>query len=133
MAFNDFVTTELPLRPAVAVDGTQGQILVRSSNPLAARQMVWADVNSIISGSSVKINNSRTNQDIVTLWQCAPTILVPNGYAKLASSSLLASYKYDGLVQDPSITVGATGLIQAAGILTAVTTTWYNITLEPGG
>ena len=41
--FNDFVQTELPLRPFVATDGTAGQTLVRSSNPLAPRELIWAD------------------------------------------------------------------------------------------
>lgn len=41
--FNDFVQTELPLRPFVATDGTAGQTLVRSNNPLAPRELVWAD------------------------------------------------------------------------------------------
>ena len=41
--FNDFVQTELPLRPFVAVDGNAGQTLVRSTNPLAPRELVWAD------------------------------------------------------------------------------------------
>jgi hypothetical protein len=41
--FTDFVQTELPKRPFVAADGAAGQVLVRSTNPLAAREMVWAD------------------------------------------------------------------------------------------
>lgn len=41
--FTDFVSTELPKRPFTDSDGTPGQILVRSSNPLAVREMVWAD------------------------------------------------------------------------------------------
>lgn len=40
--FNDFVQTELPLRPFVRTDGQEGQTLVRSNNPLAPREMVWA-------------------------------------------------------------------------------------------
>lgn len=45
MAFNDFVQIELPKRPFVNVDGAAGQMLVRSNNPLAPRELVWADVN----------------------------------------------------------------------------------------
>ena len=41
--FNDFVSAELPKRPFTSGDGAAGQILVRSTNPLAAREMVWAD------------------------------------------------------------------------------------------
>ena len=41
--FADFVQTELPLRPFVSTDGAAGQTLVRSTNPLAVRELVWAD------------------------------------------------------------------------------------------
>lgn len=41
--FTDFVTIELPKRPFVETDGAPGQMLVRSDNPLAARQLVWVD------------------------------------------------------------------------------------------
>jgi hypothetical protein len=41
--FNDFVQTELPLRPFVRDDGAAGQILARSNNPLAPREVVWVD------------------------------------------------------------------------------------------
>lgn len=44
--FTDFVSTELPKRPFTSGDGLAGQILVRSSNPLAVREMVWADAPS---------------------------------------------------------------------------------------
>lgn len=46
MNFNDFITTELPLRPFVSTDGVAGQTLVRSNNPLAPREMVWADTGT---------------------------------------------------------------------------------------
>jgi hypothetical protein len=41
--FNDFIQTELPLRPFTRTDGTAGQVLVRSNNPLAPREAVWVD------------------------------------------------------------------------------------------
>jgi len=43
MAFNDFIQTELPLRPFVLTDGAPGQSLVRSNNPLAPRELTWVD------------------------------------------------------------------------------------------
>lgn len=43
--FEEFVQTELPLRPFVATDGAAGQVLVRSSNPLAPRQLEWANIS----------------------------------------------------------------------------------------
>lgn len=42
--FTDFVTLELPKRPFTNSDGAPGQVLVRSSNPLAVRELVWADM-----------------------------------------------------------------------------------------
>lgn len=51
--FNDFVSTELPKRPFTEADGQPGQMLVRSSNPQAARQLVWADVPTGGSAGSV--------------------------------------------------------------------------------
>ena len=42
--FEEFVQTELPLRPFVSTDGVAGQVLVRSANPLAPRQLEWVDI-----------------------------------------------------------------------------------------
>jgi len=52
LAFSDFVQVELPLRPFVAVDGVAGQTLVRSTNPLAPRELVWVDTSGGGSGQS---------------------------------------------------------------------------------
>lgn len=41
--FTDFVSVELPKRPFTEGDGLPGQMLIRSSNPLAIRELVWAD------------------------------------------------------------------------------------------
>ena len=41
--FNSFVQLELPRRPFVGTDGAPGQILVRSNNPLAVRELIWSD------------------------------------------------------------------------------------------
>lgn len=49
MNFSDFVSTELPLRPFVSTDGVAGQTLVRSNNPLAPRELVWADTGTGLS------------------------------------------------------------------------------------
>lgn len=42
--FDDFVITELPKRPFTQSDGAPGQVLVRSTNTLASRELVWADM-----------------------------------------------------------------------------------------
>lgn len=94
--------------------------------------MVWVDASTLGSGGSgsAKIQYSRQNVDIVTAWQCMPMVLVPTGQAKLASTSLLATYKYDGLVSDTSIDVASIGLIQTGGVLSATVTTWQTVTGE---
>lgn len=43
-AFEDFIALELPKRPFTAGDGAAGQVLMRSSNPLAVRELVWGDM-----------------------------------------------------------------------------------------
>ncbi|MEO5344212.1 MAG: hypothetical protein H7842_12920 [Gammaproteobacteria bacterium SHHR-1] len=43
-ALEAFVNIELPKRPFVNSDGAAGQVLVRSGNPLAVRELVWADM-----------------------------------------------------------------------------------------
>lgn len=45
--FEDFVTVELPKRPFCNADGLPGQVAIRSSNPLAVREMVWTDIPGI--------------------------------------------------------------------------------------
>ncbi len=50
MPFNDFVQTELPKRPFTNADGAAGQIPVRSTNPLAARELEFADLTDVLDG-----------------------------------------------------------------------------------
>lgn len=42
--FEEFVQVELPKRPFCGADGLPGQVLVRSSNPLAVRELTWANM-----------------------------------------------------------------------------------------
>lgn len=46
--FEDFVYLELPKRPFTNTDGVAGQVLARSGNPLAVRELVWVDVPGIV-------------------------------------------------------------------------------------
>lgn len=63
--FNSFVQLELPKRPFVDTDGIVGQILVRSNNPLAVRELVWSNalvelqntVNALPTFSNLDPNN----------------------------------------------------------------------------
>ncbi len=48
MAFNDFIERELPKRPFTEADGLPGQVPVRSTNPLAPREMVWVDPEDLL-------------------------------------------------------------------------------------
>lgn len=50
--FNDFIQTELPLRPFTVTDGAAGQIPVRSNNPLAVRELVWISPQDLGGGST---------------------------------------------------------------------------------
>lgn len=45
--FNDFIQLELPKRPFTQGDGQAGDILVRSGNALAARELVWARPDAV--------------------------------------------------------------------------------------
>ena len=47
-SFNNFIQRELPKRPFTDSDGSEGQILVRSNDPLKARELVWTDVGTIL-------------------------------------------------------------------------------------
>ncbi len=48
--FNEFVQLELPRRPFVSTDGGPGQVLVRSNNPHAIRELVWSNFLNDIQG-----------------------------------------------------------------------------------
>lgn len=50
LTFNDFIQTELPKRPFTDVDGSPGQVLVRSSRPERPRELEWADIPGIDAG-----------------------------------------------------------------------------------
>lgn len=56
MAFNDFIERELPKRPFSESDGLAGQVPVRSSNPLAAREMVWVDASTLVAAGADAVN-----------------------------------------------------------------------------
>ena len=45
--FEEFVQTELPLRPFVGSDGMAGQVLMRSMNPQAVRELIWGTVEGV--------------------------------------------------------------------------------------
>lgn len=55
MAFNDFIQTELPKRPFTADDGSAGQVMVRSSNPLAAREMVFVEADTLATRQTLQL------------------------------------------------------------------------------
>ena len=78
--FNDFVQTELPLRPFVKDDGVPGQVLVRSGNTLAPREVVFVDAN-ITSGNC----------------QCTPSLeLYTTNKILIEDNKILLPYKPSG-------------------------------------
>lgn len=79
--FTDFVTTELPKRPYTEGDGLPGQIMVRSSNPLAVRQMVWADAPAGTSSTKYIASEVLSGHTAV--------VLNPDGTVRAATSDAL--------------------------------------------
>lgn len=47
--FEEFVQVELPKRPFTNTDGAPGQVLLRSNNPLAVRELIWGDLPGVVS------------------------------------------------------------------------------------
>lgn len=78
-AFEDFINLELPKRPFVEDDGAIGQVLVRSPNPLAVRELVWTDFSS----ETVSMNVV-AGEDISALR----VIKLENNLAYVASSTV---------------------------------------------
>lgn len=109
--FTDFVTTELPKRPFTAGDGTPGQILVRSSNPLAVREMVWADIPGVSAGGY-------TAAEIISGHQAIT--LDANGQAIVASADNAAHQFVEALTSSAAnigdnVQVVTTGLFEHLG------------------
>lgn len=124
MSFNDFVTTELPLRPFVATDGTQGQMLVRSSNSLAARELVWANSPLVL---------SRANEDFINLTIGMPVFAYsPTGVRRAVATESSGAWKVIGLTINTVLQAGI-GNFQAEGVLTATTAEWDAVTGDVGG
>jgi hypothetical protein len=110
--FNDFVSTELPKRPFTSGDGTAGQMLVRSTNPLAVREMVWADAPS---GTNV---GGYTAAEILSGHQAIA--LDANGQAINASADNLAHQYVEALTTNAAligdnVQVVMTGLFEHLG------------------
>lgn len=135
--FNDFISLELPKRPFVENDGQAGQMLVRSSNPLAARQLVWADAATGTGSGTPAVHDyiSRVNVDLVTMWKTVPVMFRPDGNMSRAScTDLVGSTIYGGLAfEDAGIPVGSSGRVLTSGVLTAQTSEWDNTTGTVGG
>lgn len=131
MAFNDFVMTELPLRPFTASDGSAGQVLVRSNNPMAARELVWVDQSTIAAPSPVIF--SRANEDYVNIAKCQPVFAYSSSSVRRAlATESSAAWKVIGLSINTVLQSGI-GNFQGEGVLTATTAEWDAVTGDVGG
>lgn len=111
--FNDFVQTELPLRPFTATDGAAGQKLARSTNPLAARELVWVDdsatvqitAESALGGHRVVLVNPATGK-LVYADKDTPTHVnnIVGMTTGAVAADAVASVLYSGTIDEPSWT-----------------------------
>ena len=76
--FEEFVQTELPTRPFVSTDGTAGQVLVRSSNPLAVRQLIWSDLPGIVVPTTYTAGENLSGHRMVVLDSVRNAIYADN-------------------------------------------------------
>lgn len=130
--FTDFVSTELPKRPFTSGDGTAGQTLVRSSNPLAVREMTWADVGT--GGGTSVVTTSKQNNDVQTLWKCIPVMVTSSGAYRASEDQITSVVNFCGLAyEDAGIPVGSIGRVLVSGVLTASTAEWDNVLTTVGG
>lgn len=117
--FNDFIQTELPLRPFVQNDGVAGQILVRSGNPLAVREMIFVDAPTSGAGS----NTSLSLIADVNLSGHRAIALTAEGKAIYADHTLSHSAVVIGITTGAAM-AGATATVQTSGKLTEPSWNW---------
>ena len=131
MPFNDFVEAELPLRPSVATDGAAGQILVRSTNPLAPREMVWANQSggfstskySIVGALAVAVGNMRWYPDrSITLSEVYFSLGVAGGSTAQIDVKKNGVSIFSGTY--PTVTAG-NNLSSTVAVSTTLTTSDY--------
>ena len=131
MAFNDFVQTELPLRPFTAADGQAGQVPVRSNNAQAARELIWVDPSSIGGANILMIN--RANEDVSNLAKGTPVFSYSEtGVRKAVANSTGEAWKVIGLAIAP-VLQGSIGKFQAEGVLSATLAEWDALTGDLNG
>ena len=101
--FEEFVQAELPTRPFVGSDGAAGQILVRSNNPLAVRELIWSNLPTGNTGSDAEASAATYSYDGVgNLTGITETV---NGLTR----STVLTYNASDAVQTVAVTYdGAT-------------------------
>ena len=106
--FEEFVQTELPTRPFVATDGAAGQVLMRSSNPLAVRELTWGDVPGV--GAPTSHVQLEAGQDMAA---GTPVKVVANVFVPAGTNDPHVL----GLLRSAAI-AGQTATAQSSGTLT---------------
>ena len=114
MAFNDFVQIELPKRPFTEVDGLPGQTLVRSSNVLAPRELVWVDTD--VSVATYTAGIALSGQRAVVLNSSKQLIYATN-------SDVTHAVKILGITLGAALAGGSIA-VQREGVLNEVSWTW---------
>lgn len=109
--FNDFIQSELPLRPFTTADGLVGQIPVRSGNPLAARELVWIDPDALVAGVSTgSVVQLEAGENLVQ----GDPVRVTAG--KLYKADNVNNFNVVGLVE-ASVTAGAQATAKTSGLV----------------
>lgn len=139
--FNTFVQTELPKRPFVNTDGNAGDVLVRSANTQAVRELAWVPQSSIApvipnaTASTVGLVKGGPNVTISTDGTLNIVGIAGAGYSPFSNTPTLTTFDYnaDGTVNFTTETVGGLPLVttyayNGDGTVNTVTTTYDGTT-----
>ena len=88
-SFNNFIQLELPKRPFTQEDGTEGQILVRSSNAERPRELAWKDIGQVLDTyTRIELDDSFARIDHAHSWaeiENKPTEFTPEAHTHIES------------------------------------------------
>jgi hypothetical protein len=124
MAFNDFVELELPKRPFTAGDGLPGQLLARSGNPLAPRELVWAYAADLLGAGGANAVPKVDLPCVVATSGHRAMCGTGDGHVRYASSADVADANAVIGISLHAADAGAMVSIQYAGTLVEPTWNW---------
>ena len=87
-SFEEFVQTELPKRPFTDADGTSGQVLCRSGNPLHPLELVWCDLPGVVSPTTYTAGANLSGHRMVLLDASRNAIYADNATGTHAAQVL---------------------------------------------